>query len=381
MQKSMNIEQIRETESFLQSQGVTNLDIPVPEEFNENGSHKITGDGSITPTTHIHESAIFLDEDKTMFATPYAYANIKEEVQSHVVRFGINARSVKLQPKELLTQDKIIGSKLSQPSYAPNIIAKVPHNQLEINLIKQATKHLMESDAKTVLVDIFARHITNTKEEHGLVKTIEDKIPETHTVVLYRVDDSKVFLIDPSNYYFSSHIANADINSKLGDVQIQVPSQKGYKIYSPLSSDQTGFSEKLWRDCIDIAVKLAFGFNNLGLNTNDIRKDSVVKLLTNNPTIDNNIFYSNVYSVRKKQTSDTSKVKEFNNDLKTKAENFNEKQDFLDDAKIKADKSLLQMFEKALILDRNITAEDFNKEVGSSFLIGEKCVDTEDIND
>ena len=201
-----------------------------------------------------------------------------------------------LDKKELLLKENIVGDNFSQPSYAPIVINAVLHNQLEIDLMKNAVQCLKDSSEKTILVDIFARHITNTKEENGLIK-LTNEVPETHTIVLHKIDENNIFLVDPSNYYFSSHIVNM---MKEGlDVKIHVPNQKGYKIYSPISSDKTGSHDELWRDCIDIAVKLAFGFNQYGLNTDNILKDKTVNLLTNDPKIDNNIFYLKDNPVRK----------------------------------------------------------------------------------
>lgn len=253
-------------------------------------------------------------KENPVFIKKYQYEGVEA---SKVLRFGLNPYKTNLDKKELLIRE--VGDNLSKTSYNPTIINSVKHNKLEIDLMKQSIQCLKDSSEKTVLVDIFARHVTNEKSENGLIKLTKG-VPETHTIVLHKIDENNIFLVDPSNYYFSSHIVNM---MKEGlDIKIHVPNQKGYKIYSPISSDDTGPHNKLWRDCIDIAVKLAFGFNKYGLNQENIIEDKTVKQLTNNPKISDSIFYSEIFPVREKQKSDIKKVELLNEILEIKNEEY-----------------------------------------------------------
>jgi len=150
--------------------------------------------------------------------------------------------------------------------------------------------------------------------------------------------------------------------------------QSSYRADDKIYTRAGNSGPETWRGCIDIAVKLAFVLNNSQTNYLDIPsiiKSPEVKLITNNPIIDDNIFYSKSHPVREKQTSDFEIVMLFNNNLKQKAELFNKQQDFLNNAKEQADKKLLNMFEDALISHHDISATDFNQEIQGCFLMGE----------
>ena len=114
-----------------------------------------------------------------------------------------------------------------------------------------------------MLIDFFVRDADN-KVQFNDTDEIETPTPKTHTAVLYN-QNGKYLLIDPSNATFSYLLAGANkdlilcINEKM-------------QIYKPLASDKTGYDPHKWRDCIDIAVKLAFSLNH---NNNEIKVTNI----------------------------------------------------------------------------------------------------------
>jgi hypothetical protein len=221
----------------------------------------------------------------------------------------------------------------------------------------------MNTDSKTVLVDVFPR-VLDSKAEGTPVGTIKlSGNIETHTALLYNTGE-KILVIDPNNPQFSAFLENVN------PTHIQSSYRANDKIYT--RAGESGLES--WRDCIDIAVKLAFVLNASENNYKDVKGiiySPEVKLITNNPVIDNKIFYSKNKVIREKQTSDFEKIILFNQNLEQKAELFNKQQDFLDKAKEQADQKLLNMFENALISHNDVTPIDFNKEIVECFLMGE----------
>ena len=98
-----------------------------------------------------------------------------------------------------------------------------------------------------VLVDIFDRSTDFVNEGNN----------QTHTVVLWRKRDNETMLIDPSNVNFSKNIANIyDFTTA------KIP---GNTIYSTNGkhTEYVSYEEEIAkpRDCVDIAVKIAFEIN------------------------------------------------------------------------------------------------------------------------
>ncbi|MEK6869315.1 MAG: hypothetical protein AABX74_03745, partial [Nanoarchaeota archaeon] len=123
--------------------------------------------------------------------------------------------------------------------------------------MKFAIDYLKLSEHKTILIDVFKRELTGNSK--GLISDLQEL--DTHTVVLYNTG-SKILVIDPSNPQFSSPLAN--FNKAL--IEVSYSANDKYKIYQPPEkASEKGLIGKnvyQWRDCIDVAVKLAFGLNN-----------------------------------------------------------------------------------------------------------------------
>lgn len=150
------------------------------------------------------------------------------------------------------------------------------------------------------MVDIFERN------NGGLINVDATGHPITHTVVLYR-GSTGVQVIDPSNFLYSSHLANTNFNGELttqGLPQIETIHKKT-QIYKPDASVGTGNTFDKYRDCTDVAVKLAFGLNVQPLTVFDERSVKVhpaVLHVSNNKDIDGEIIARNT-PMRFKQTS------------------------------------------------------------------------------
>lgn len=197
------------------------------------------------------------------------------------------------------TQDSQIGSKKSNKSNKedqPDILL----HPLEVKLIQDAIMSLKLGEQKTTLIDIFAR---TDKEDINIDS--KTGIPETHTIVLYKNSENEYVIIDPSNSTFSRHIALRSNNELIdGTVRIIAP-EKEIKIYAPVNKDKIGPNPDQYRDCIDIAVKLAFGLNKYTDNINPAKlaELSVIQEITNQ-TVINETFEQNGGVVRIRQASE-----------------------------------------------------------------------------
>ena len=195
-----------------------------------------------------------------------------------VVRYGINISEELAKVCNPVEEKKVVAkSKASSKSAKDE--QDIPLHPLEVLLIKDAIGHLSKNNDNTVLVDIFAR------ESDGKIKLQEFK-PETHTIVLYN-NKKELLVIDPSNSDFSKHLAS-NTNKMLisgafgGNVDILV-SSKQLRIYEPVDKNKVGPNPDQFRDCIDIAVKLAFGLNKFKgkVDVKDMTSLDIVKQVTN----------------------------------------------------------------------------------------------------
>ena len=298
--------------------------------------YKEIEDGSITPTTF--ESRSFLIDQMDFFRDTYSFK------QTSVERFGLNLHSnglLKLvndynnqTKKESLVSPSLssVGSKKSKKSNnkdqkkineiklyiekSEKLLTKV-----EIANTKKTIKYLADNkNAKVAIFDLFERDSDNNI-------AIENKSPKTHTVVLYE-KQGKYLVIDPSNATFSHILTGADenirvcFNKKLQIYKIPEIDLDGKKIDAKIGSK---FSE--WRDCIDIAVKLAFNLKvnhsklkiddkiqiidldskqNIGyIDPNSLKENHSIKTITNQTSLFNKLYYKvKQEPMRIKQSSD-----------------------------------------------------------------------------
>ena len=299
---------------------------------------------SITPTT-FEKREFKTSEADTTFKDHYSHRD------NSVVRFGINAKKLYLTDYEKLegTETAIIqgerfevtlisevevateayatsggvaaassagvagtikSSKSKSTKYTLEDSSKILHHSLEKDVIREAIELLRTTETKTVLVDVFGRQMNAIK--------IKDGEPETHTVLLYknppRGDGTQeIIVIDPSNFTFSSHLANDDIKAIYADAPVEIKTyHKLVQIYK--ANGAIGSEPEKYRDCVDIAVKLAFGFNVRTewerLDVRLVGECDVVKAISNQDEIDKS--YPKVgCSARVKQSSDLKVVSVF----------------------------------------------------------------------
>lgn len=263
-------------------------------------------------------------EAEAIFIKKYQYKDIEN---SDVVRFGINTNKKEL-GAELSNYNETIRESLSggflekmsnisgETNYGKFINAITPTG-IEKDIVNNAIQYLNHTGNKTVLVDVFPRVLKETTDNK--VGTIDlTKGIENHAVLLYKTLANKILIIDPNNPQFSAFLKNVspDIISS-------------YRVDDKIYTRAGNSGPEAWRDCIDIAVKLAFVLNNSQTNYLDIPsiiKSPEVKLITNNPIIDDNIFYSKIFPVREKQKSDLKKIIDFHQKLEVTNDNYkNEK--------------------------------------------------------
>ena len=199
--------------------------------------------------TEVDTSESEKSEQELFYIDEYKY---KDSVTSHVMHFGINTYIEGLAEeisKHNKAQKEISESKFTSNTNNHKAISQntslTKHEKL---IVEKALNYLKENNLKTVLVDVFER------DKSGIVSSLE-----THTAVLYNNGtNDKMFVIDPSNPQFSSHIANFHPS-------IQVDYSDKMKIYQPPEKANEkgliGSKRDQWRDCVDIAVKIAFGLN------------------------------------------------------------------------------------------------------------------------
>lgn len=244
------------------------------------------------------------------------YEDIYENIEDNTVtRYGIDSKeSIKIavsyneQLKKLdliKTQGSQTGSRKSGKSNKEEQSDILLH-PLEVKIVQSAITSLQLGKQKTALIDIFAR---DDKEQ--IQFDTKTKLPETHTVVLYKNTTNEYIIIDPSNSSFSSHLASKSNNNLIGDSIKIIAAEKELKIYSPASKDNIGPNPNQYRDCIDIAVKLAFGLNKIDtIDIKDLTNLESIQEITNNSHIGKYIpSLPDEFSLRIKQASETKIVK------------------------------------------------------------------------
>jgi len=271
---------------------------------------------SITPTTF---------RSRNFFTEPSWYKDTFKYAEQEITRFGINAKS--LSPEIITTEgievQIIEGSEhtRSTGSYKQEDALAIQHHSLEKSLLQKSINHLLNNeDCRTVLVDIFERSKDKIKIKGG--------IPKIHTVILYKnpPTDGKyeITVIDPSNFIFSSHLSGDDLDIK-HDLLYQITTlHKALQIYKPISKD-IGPNNHQSRDCIDLSVKLPFGFNKpewSSINTEPaIKGHPVVMMISNNTDFDKTVM-SRDLAIRIKQSPDLCIVRKFHEISKVLKKNF-----------------------------------------------------------
>jgi hypothetical protein len=322
-------------------------------EYTDEIIEKEIAEYSITPTTLKHRT---LGTDLAWYIDKYTHEN------SAVMRFGINTNKV---DSNYLIQDKIDTIEITKKEGTSSIktstyrdiktqelIKNLFHSTVEKFLMSSAIDYLLDNkNTKVVLVDILERSVEIDKV------TLENGVPRIHTVVLYKnpaiQNKHDIVVIDPSNFFFSSHLSNDDIHSNITHKNFNkiITKHEQIQIYVAPDKNNIGCLPNQWRDCIDVAVKLAFIIDIEAnkkdkplefIDLNKITKDyEFVQMVSNTPNIDKSIKFPDI-SCRIKQASDVNKMKQFFNIEKV----FDKNLQMLKEVSSKSNDQTLQKFKE-----------------------------------
>lgn len=232
-------------------------------------------DGSITPRTLVERdfatlksSSVFTPKGGEFYVERYEHRDSSGTLKSTTLHFGINVHNPTIKSLITLPTPSVSGaaSVVSSGSKKPQqleIEAKAFSTKYitkqEQYLCEEVINYLNTTSALTVVVDIFARNSdgsTKTEQKKDpTTPTLIQIVPEVHSVTLYKQPSSsgtgnEFLVIDPSNSAFSYVLAAAHSCIRLCFAPEPIQIHK--------SIDKPGPDG--WRDCVDIAVKLAFCF-------------------------------------------------------------------------------------------------------------------------
>lgn len=254
---------------------------------------------SITPRTFAQRTLEETAGVCNTFIDNYTHTDTCGNIVHQVSRFGINSAvldATKIRPAtgspiqklpDVAPSTKGGSGTASSPGVdvaTHKAEAQKQVTQYEIDVVTKAIAHLNfpGQTAKTALVDIFERdssgNIATAKDASGTIIMTAAGLPRpaTHTVVLFAQEVKcqgvsqgiKYLVIDPSNASFSHILAGASDD-------IRLCFNKKLQIYKPSTS--VGPKPDQWRDCIDVAVKLAFSMEEnirIGIFNPVVREDA-----------------------------------------------------------------------------------------------------------
>ena len=256
--------------------------------------HDYCKSGSITPSTQgrgkfnpidLKQALIDLQKTRTdLIASEESEEKITKIMHSYRAELElshIKAESEKgqlfftIEYRENIGSGEPQGSLVKRFGINPKAVEKAAHYGIAGNVLHFAEKKILdyalqELESKpsaeeseggvfahnVVVVDIFAR-------EGGRVKVeAKTNLPETHAIVLWKKSGREIVLIDPNKCDFSQHIANA-LNLLHDEDKFSVAEIPKGVIYSSgeLGHSEYADSTPKSRDCIDIAIKMAFEIN------------------------------------------------------------------------------------------------------------------------
>jgi len=190
---------------------------------------------------------------ETVYQENIANADELNDKLPAVLHYGINTQAV----------GDLVGAYLSKEDIHP-IEASLFLKALEyLNNTIDTQSYIQNDDFElypnnTVLMDIFVR-------DNHCIKQYEDtNLPETHTLVLWRKKPNEIYLIDPSQKSFSENFI--EIMKRHDFDCLKLPTTtKLYGTADYAANNKPKYSEDpnnpSPRDCIDIAVKIAFELN------------------------------------------------------------------------------------------------------------------------
>jgi hypothetical protein len=251
---------------------------------------------SITPTTHKQRDVFKDTADMQVAASTGSPAPsdmqdgmFYQDTYSHptwqapVLHFGINGHYAPMYPvlaqHNAMQQQKMTAggtsviTNASNATEYPKFVQRVTLTQYEQDLMHHAMHYLAASSVsaasatgmkKVVLVDTFPRTLKANPTKALNVGDIEipsgtEPLP-THAVVLYCNTKGQILVIDPNSPQFSGHLQHIQPLSSTTQVLVSSNPSELHKPYSPKATStppNTGPDKAKYRDCVDIAVKLA----------------------------------------------------------------------------------------------------------------------------
>ena len=173
-----------------------------------------------------------------------------------VLRYGLNSESYALKD--------LVGNYIEKGVLHPYEEALFAEAFNYLDKVESGEKYIQDKfqyPNNIVLIDIFDRSSD----------IINDGNNQTHTIALWKKKDDELVLIDPSQKSYSEHLL-APIKSNFGkNINTLVcTTLYGVAVYKP--NDKTEYSSYLEqkpkpRDCVDIAVKIAFELNEQQKNS------------------------------------------------------------------------------------------------------------------
>ena len=229
------------------------------------------------------ELAVGLDsyEDNAFFIDYQDGFNEAESASKpRVRRFGINPYNLSEMKQNTISKDKL------HPLENHLLLCSIDHLYNISGAVDSMQPGIKNSNYPNniVLVDIFERNDTKQKFTKG-----DTGFFAVHTIVLWKKADKEICVIDPSQEKFSLHVVDVLRKQLLGD-QIIIYSSGIQNIYGTSiykNNAEIGYSDyqdvsPKARDCIDIAVKLAFELN-------EKQKESGAMVESILPTVTQNI--------------------------------------------------------------------------------------------
>ena len=353
------------------------------------------GQRSITPTTH--ESRDLFEDVADMIQTLDLVAAVQsvpamdnslfyQDIYGHttwgpkkIIHFGINSYCGPIR-QELVAHNAqqtlgiaslmgAVSNASSNTAQYKQLVPKIILTKHEQELISCAMTYLSDPVYKVVLVDTFPRALKPDATKSLKLGDIEvpqsqDQPLPTHTVVLYKNARGNVLVIDPSNPKFSGHLQHIGTN-----VLISTSTSELHKIYTPKGTP--GPAKDLYRDCIDLSVKLAALLNSGTDDYNSVDEvmvSNVAHLVSNNKAITK---IDIDQPLRIKQVSHLPKIKEINKELLEHTRFLEQKMKSARD-KLDQEKALLQQ-----IYDTEIAQADAEYEAGIMGLVVQVAADPE----
>ncbi len=175
----------------------------------------------------------------------------------HLYHYGINGENTKFLVGHILAMDVLHPI---EKSLIESAISNLKQQSAASDYVKFTAKEFYANN--TVLIDIFPRN--NEDLEGNCVIALDKKnksMIETHTIILWKTNGNKLTVIDPTDKTFSQFLHNKTLKGFTIVTNSELPN----KIYN-----SGGKKEKNSRDCVDIAVKLAFELNEKQKEENDL---------------------------------------------------------------------------------------------------------------